>query len=131
MQPIHLGIGIVEGLVTAAVVSFVYNARPEILTSAQKSQPIGNFPIKNIVIAFFVLAVATGGFISWFASENPDGLEWAIKKVTGKDELESSKQGLLGTLALLQKKTAFLPDYNFKKLQTKKEEIQPALQHIF
>ena len=34
MQPIHLAIGIVEGLVTAAVLSFVYKARPEILESA-------------------------------------------------------------------------------------------------
>ena len=31
MQPIHLAIGVVEGLVTAAVVSFVWKARPEII----------------------------------------------------------------------------------------------------
>ena len=34
MQPIHLAIGIVEGLVTAAILSFVFAARPQILTSA-------------------------------------------------------------------------------------------------
>ncbi|MEJ2040022.1 MAG: energy-coupling factor ABC transporter permease, partial [Desulfosarcinaceae bacterium] len=32
MQPIHLAIGIVEGLVTAAVVGFVWKARPELVT---------------------------------------------------------------------------------------------------
>ena len=31
MQPIHLAIGIVEGVVTAAVVTFVWQARPEVL----------------------------------------------------------------------------------------------------
>ena len=31
MQPIHLAIGLVEGLITAAVLVFVYEARPEIL----------------------------------------------------------------------------------------------------
>ena len=31
MQPIHLAIGAVEGLITAAVLSFVYSARPELL----------------------------------------------------------------------------------------------------
>ena len=31
MQPIHLAIGVVEGLVTAAVVLFVYRAQPELL----------------------------------------------------------------------------------------------------
>jgi len=34
MQPIHLAIGIVEGLVTAAILNFVYAARPQILTTA-------------------------------------------------------------------------------------------------
>ena len=34
MQPIHLVIGIIEGLVTAAILSFVFSARPQILTSA-------------------------------------------------------------------------------------------------
>ena len=40
MQPIHLAIGIVEGLVTAAVVVFVWKARPEILemTAAIKAR---------------------------------------------------------------------------------------------
>lgn len=123
MQPIHLGIGIVEGLVTAAVVSFVYKARPEILTSALQSQPIGNFPLRKIIIAFFALAIVTGGFVSWFASENPDGLEWSIKKVTGKEELESAKDGVHGMLASIQEKVAFLPDYNFKKPEIKKEDV--------
>lgn len=121
MQPIHLGIGIVEGMVTAAVVSFVYKARPEILLSAQQAKPIGAFPVRNIVIAFFALALVTGGIVSWFASENPDGLEWSIKKVTGKEELEAAKDGVHGTLASLQEKLAFLPDYNFKKPEEKKE----------
>jgi len=30
MQPIHLAIGVVEGLVTAAVVIFVWRTRPEL-----------------------------------------------------------------------------------------------------
>ena len=115
MLPIHLGIGIVEGFVTAAVVTFVYNARPEILLSAQETKPIGAFPVRTILISFLALALFTGGFVSWFASENPDGLEWSIKKVTGKEELEAAKDGVHGVMASLQEKLTFLPDYNFKK----------------
>ena len=48
MQPIHLGIGIVEGLVTAAVVAFVWQARPEILQSARDARPIGTVPMRNL-----------------------------------------------------------------------------------
>ena len=32
MQPIHLAIGFVEGIATAAVVLFIYNAQPELIT---------------------------------------------------------------------------------------------------
>ena len=38
MQPIHLAIGLVEGLITAAVLLFVYEARPEMLRAAKKGQ---------------------------------------------------------------------------------------------
>ena len=126
MQPIHLAIGVVEGLVTVAVVSFVYKARPEILQGALKARPIGNHPVRNIVLTFMIAALLTGGILSWFASKNPDGLEWAITKVTGKEELEGSKEGLHGVLATIQEVTAFLPDYSFKKpAEAKKGEPKP------
>jgi cobalt/nickel transport system permease protein len=127
MQPIHLAIGLIEGLVTVAIISFVYKARPEILQGALEARPIGNLPVRNVVLAFLVAALLTGGIISWFASKNPDGLEWAIAKVTGKEELEGPKQGLHSVLAAVQEKTAFLPDYSFKKpAEARPEEVQPA-----
>jgi cobalt/nickel transport system permease protein len=122
MQPIHLGIGIVEGLVTAAVVSFVFKARPEIIQSAMRTQPIGYFPVRTIAIAFLAASLLIGGVISWFASERPDGLEWSIKKVTGKEEVEGRKSGLHGMLASLQEKVAFLPGYSFKTPEVLKNE---------
>jgi cobalt/nickel transport system permease protein len=122
MQPIHLAIGIVEGLVTAAVVSFVYKARPEILLSVLETRPIGNQPVKNVVLAFLVLALLTGGIVSRFASENPDGLEWSITRVTGREELKGPEEGLHGSLAAFQEKLSFLPDYSFRKPAEVKEE---------
>jgi cobalt/nickel transport system permease protein len=115
MQPIHLAIGIVEGLVTASVISFVYNARPEILQSALETRPIGAHPIRNIALAFLAAAVLTGGVLSWFASKHPDGLEWSIAKVTGQEELKGPELVIYGTLAAIQKKLSFLPDYSFNK----------------
>jgi len=115
MQPIHLAIGVVEGLVTVAVISFVFKARPEILRGALEARPIGNHPVRTVVLTLMAAVLFTGGFVSWFASKNPDGLEWAITKATGKQELEGSKLGLHGTLAAIQEATAFLPDYTFRK----------------
>ncbi len=127
MQPIHLGIGIVEGLVTAAVVSFVYQARPELLQSALQAKPIGDFPLRTIVVSFLVVAVLTGGIVSWFASGHPDGLEWSLQKLTGKEEVEGTKDGIHGLLASIQKKVAFLPDYSFEKHEAAKMEgVKPT-----
>jgi cobalt/nickel transport system permease protein len=128
MQPIHLAIGIVEGMVTASVVTFVYKARPEILQCASITKPIGNFPIKNTVLTFLAAALVIGGLTSWYASERPDGLEWSIRKITGSENVVASKNGVHGALAGLQDKTALLPDYNFKEPDALKTEsaIKPA-----
>ncbi|MFZ4857674.1 MAG: energy-coupling factor ABC transporter permease [Desulfuromonadaceae bacterium] len=114
MQPIHLAIGVVEGVVTASVITFVFSAMPEILQSAMTARPIGTHPIRNVVLGFLAIAVITGGILSWFASEHPDGLEWSITKVTGQEQLKGEEQGIHRTLATLQKSLAFLPDYSFK-----------------
>ncbi|MEN6331414.1 MAG: energy-coupling factor ABC transporter permease [Smithella sp.] len=127
MQPIHLAIGLVEGFVTAGIIGYVRKARPEIIQSSISSQyPASGVPVKNILIAFLVLTVITGGVLSWFASTHPDGLEWSIEKVTGKGELAEQKQGVFAVLREIQEKTAFLPDYNFKPAVEKKDEGNSA-----
>ncbi len=123
MQPIHLGIGIVEGFVTAGVINYVRSVRPELLDSIVNARPLDTgVSVKKILIAFSVLAIITGGALSWFASTHPDGLEWSIEKVFGKPELPHQEHGIAGALKGVQEKTAFLPDYNFKK---EKKEGEP------
>lgn len=115
MQPIHLAIGLVEGIATAGIINYVKNARPEILEATSLSQSLdAGVSIKNVLVAFVVLAMITGGALSWFASTHPDGLEWSIEKVTGKGELVEATQGIAPALKEIQEKTAFLPDYGFK-----------------
>ncbi len=114
MQPIHLAIGIVEGLVTAAVVSFVWKARPEILAAASPARPTGKFELGKVAAGFLVAAVFTGSVLSWFASADPDGLEWSLLKTSGQEEL-AAPAGIHASLASVQEKTAFLPDYAFRQ----------------
>ncbi len=112
MQPIHLAIGIVEGLATAAVVLFIHRTQPELIDAAADSQHGVSY--KKAVIAMIILALFTGGMFSWFASAFPDGLEWSMEKTAGSPELESPEHSIYATMKNLQEKTAFLPDYNFK-----------------
>jgi cobalt/nickel transport system permease protein len=111
MQPIHLAIGVIEGVVTALVVSFVYRARPEILQNVLREKPLGDMPMRSLLVAFLAATVLIGGVLSWFTSEYPDGLEWSIAKITGSDI--SAEPGLEEHQGLksLQEKTAILPDY--------------------
>ncbi len=87
MQPIHLAIGLVEGLATAGVIAFIREARPD-LVDARRSAAV--FP-SRVIITFAVLAVLTGGLLSWFASAKPDGLEWSIERATANLKVESAQ----------------------------------------
>ena len=120
MQPIHLAIGIVEGLVTAAVVAFVWKERPEILEKTSAGQPLGKISMKKVLTGLAIAVVVVGGGLSWFASANPDGLEWSMEKTAGTTELEAS-DSIHNTLADIQSKIAFLPDYGFKTSESDNE----------
>jgi cobalt/nickel transport system permease protein len=124
MLPIHLAIGVVEGLATAAVVSFVARARPEALQTAPSAG--ASVSLRPVLIGLAIVAVGMGGVASWFASTYPDGLEWSMAKVSGKEELESPGAGIHERLAKVQEKTAFLPDYGFKSAEAAPETAAPA-----
>lgn len=119
MQPIHLGIGIVEGLVTATVLSFLWKARPELFGHCYGEKR--NLSLKKIIVYLSISAVLIGGVLSWFASSNPDGLEWSTTKASGKEELEVS--GSIHEKAeAIQEGVAILPDYGFKKVKVQEDE---------
>ncbi len=122
MQPIHLAIGLVEGLITSAVLIFVYEARPELLEDAGAAVNEGKFSLKKTLAVLAVAAAVIGGGLSLFASSNPDGLEWSLFGNTeaGYSQnmgLSEDSYGLSGRASeraeAVQEKTAFLPDYSF------------------
>lgn len=105
MQPIHLAVGLMEGVITAALLSFIYSARPSLLvhawavpetvattealeTDADTQQPVPlspslvrrAFSLRKLTVALLAAALFTGGVLSIFASQKPDGLEWSIEK---------------------------------------------------
>ncbi len=115
MQPIHLAIGVVEGLVTAAVIAFVYQARPEIFRTSLPGTPTPPYSVRGLAVAFLAATILTGGVGSWFASQQPDGLEWSIEKITGTAEVAASQDAIHTMLVTLQGQLAFLPGYSFKQ----------------
>lgn len=122
MQPIHLAIGLVEGLVTAAVLVFVYESRPELLMDVDAAgTATGKRSLKATIAILAVVVVVVGGGLSLLASSNPDGLEWAL---FGNEDANVENMGLdednfgveskaAETAGSIQESTSFLPDYAF------------------
>jgi cobalt/nickel transport system permease protein len=68
-----------------------------------------------LLTAFLLTAVVIGAGLSWFASTNPDGLEWSIARVTGSETLGVRDGSVNESLGDVQEKTSLLPDYGFRE----------------
>ena len=124
MQPIHLAIGLVEGLITAAVLSFVFETRPELLRDVKDAEGglKSKWSLGSVVAVLAAVTLVVGGGLSLLASANPDGLEWAL---FGNEEegyaanmgLDEENFGVSSDIAdkagSIQEATSFLPDYAF------------------
>ena len=125
MLPIHLAIGLVEGLITAAVLTYVYAVRPELLRDVEVTEEVrkgSSKSLRTVIITLAAAVVVVGGIFSHFASSNPDGLEWALfgneeagySANMGLDEENfGTSSAVSETAAGIQEKTSFLPDYAF------------------
>lgn len=91
MQSIHLAIGIVEGVFTAAVILI-----------AQRTQLS-----KEFSYTISALSLILAGVISQFASSKPDGLEWSLLNMS--DSFVAQTQGYIYSISeLIQSKAAIL-----------------------
>ncbi|PAX53879.1 energy-coupling factor ABC transporter permease [Brunnivagina elsteri] len=112
MTGIHILIGVGEGLITGGVLTYLANARPDLLPGEQGEFKGWLVPIVSI----FLVA----GLLSLFASSSPDGLDWVAQQtgfeklgenvrvsiptpfadytVPGLDKIGTSIAGLIGSL---------------------------------
>lgn len=130
MQPIHLAIGLIEGVATAALIVFVREARPDLFacdalaanTAVQKRRSV------RWLGGFGVLAVITAGLLSWFASSQPDGLEWSIARLSGQIEVATGSSRAHQQLAALQTSTALFANYALASTAgaAKPEVVKPS-----
>lgn len=108
MLPIHLLIGVGEGLATAAVIASLRRYRPDLLFDSTEptARPRTQFIAITVVAALLVASVA-----GTVASSRPDGLEWSIERTTAGVEIAESQSPLHHRAARIQRTTALLPDY--------------------
>ena len=106
MLPIHLAIGVVEGLVTLAVWRVLSDRRPETLPSLS---PAAARPGGVLLAGLLLASLFTGGVLSWLASTKPDGLEWSVARAAAAEPAAEGR--LHARLARAQARLAAFPDY--------------------
>ena len=123
MLPLHLAIGVCEGLVTAAVLAYVWKAHPELL--AARAAP-GSQRRPSALAVFAIAAAVTAGALAAFASTKPDGLEWSVARLAGA-EPRPGDGAVHRALATLQARTAFLAEGVSAAAGPSRAAEQPAL----
>lgn len=113
MLPIHLVIGLVEGVATGAVLCSVHRLRPQLLFEPRPSARRRGGTAVWTLVAIGMMALVMGGIFSFVASAKPDGLEWSILKTAGREELHPEFDSAAYAVAeQVQQSTAVMPDYN-------------------
>ena len=115
MQPVHLAIGLMEGAVTGLLINFLRKAEPGLIVENTDSHPLRG---RGLIVALFFGTLLVGGGLSLVASENPDGLEWAVERTAGKEEISSAMSPLHRIAGRIQEMFSFLPGYDFTKSET-------------
>jgi cobalt/nickel transport system permease protein len=115
MVPVHLAIGVVEGLITVAVLEQVGIG----MGASDFLQPGGAPPapgraLGGVLAGMGTVALATAGLLSWFASPNPDGLEYSVRRLGASLDPPSLVQGIIHW----QWAHAVFPDYAPRGLAT-------------
>ncbi|AGX88563.1 energy-coupling factor ABC transporter permease [Candidatus Symbiobacter mobilis] len=122
MLPIHLAIGGVEGLLTAALVAYLWGARPALLYAVPAGS-IATLPFpRQWVIGLGTAACLSAGVLSWFASSLPDGLEWSIATTERSNMQAAAPSPVHERLQALQNQVALFPEYRFPVRATVRDE---------
>lgn len=113
MLPIHLAIGIGEGLATAAVIDTLHRYDPSLLIDSQPANRSDKRGYRRAIIATAVAALVVAASFSWLASSKPDGLEWSVERVGGNTDIEPVGDATIyEAVADVQSATALMPDYD-------------------
>jgi len=118
MIGVHLLIGAMEGLITFAVVAYLYQVRPDALdgVAAAPGRRRAPVPWRVVLASVVVVAGLLGGLVSHVASSYPDGLEWSYtdrpeQPGFGAFVEEPDGDGLVARVDRWQGRSALLPDY--------------------
>lgn len=118
MVPIHLLIGLGEGLITSGVVWFAFRRK-----MIQNEDIATNRINKSVLISATIGLIIPVILLTWFASANPDGLEWSLGRSSAELVAEENPGTVHQLTKEIQEKTSVLPDYTLSNhLETQQQQ---------
>ncbi|MFC1675557.1 energy-coupling factor ABC transporter permease [Planctomycetota bacterium] len=115
MLGVHFLVGVVEGLITVAVLGYIQQVRPDIVGKSL----VGKVRLsrKTVLATLLGFTVITAAGLSLLACGFPDGLEWSYLERPDQPDFESMVSNENSTIAMtddFQTKYSPLPDYSIK-----------------
>jgi len=118
MIGVHLLVGIVEGLITAAVLGYLIHVRGDIIVEFPARAARLSKAVVYATVVIFTVVVAAG--LSLLASQLPDGLEWSYAERPDEPDFGGivSNPDTSGTIAAVddfQDRYSLMPDYSARR----------------
>jgi len=113
MLGVHSLIGIIEGLITIAVLGYLQRVRPDVVLDSLPGKV--RLSRKAVLATLVVFTAVTGAGLSLFASGLPDGLEWSYAERPDQPDFKtvvSNEDSRVTAVDNFQAKYTPLPDYS-------------------
>jgi len=115
MLGVHLLVGLVEGLITVAVLGYLQQVRPDIVVDSLPGKV--RLSRKAVLATLLIFTIIIGAGISLLASDKPDGLEWSYAERPDQPDFESIISNDSPTVEAadeFQARFSLLPDYSLR-----------------
>jgi cobalt/nickel transport system permease protein len=126
MLGVHFLVGLVEGLVTVAVLGYLQQTRPDIVLDSLPGKV--RLSRNAVLVTLLVFTVVIGAGLSLLASGLPDGLEWSYAERPDQPDFKPAVDNQDPRIVVVddfQSKYSPLPDYS---VRTSKLGVSPKQQ---
>ncbi|MGA2171986.1 MAG: energy-coupling factor ABC transporter permease [Sedimentisphaerales bacterium] len=120
MLGVHFLVGLVEGLITIAVLGYIQQVRPDLVVDSLSGKVRLNK--KTVLVTLVVFTVVAAAGLSLLASKMPDGLEWSYLERPDQPDFKpiiANENTTITAVDQLQSKYTPLPDYSFRGSKAK------------
>lgn len=126
MVGVHFLVGIVEGVITTAVLAYIQQVRPDIVADNLHGKI--RLSRRAVLATFAVFTVIIAAGLSLLASNMPDGLEWSYAQRPDQPNFKpiiANNNSAIAAADRFQAKYSLMPDYSIRS-DGKDEKLQAS-----